>query len=181
MNAVSLIRSFAIQNACANARLHRACAALSREDFGATRVSFFPSIPQTLNHILIVDWYYVDALEEGGKGLAVFESEEPFPELEALSAAQRDVDRRLLAFVRGLADDAALDRVVSLQRQDRIQRERAGEVLLHLMSHQIHHRGQVHAMLAGTPVPPPQLDEFFLREEVALREPELRELGLPIE
>jgi uncharacterized damage-inducible protein DinB len=181
MNAVSVLRSFAIQNACANVRLHRACAALSSQDFGATRVSFFPSIPQTLNHILIVDWYYVDALEEGGKGLRVFESEVPFPELEPLAAAQREVDRRLIAYFEGLADDATLDRVVSMQRRDRIQRERAGDVLMHLMSHQIHHRGQVHAMLSGTPVPPPQLDEFFLREEVALREPELRELGLPIE
>lgn len=181
MNAVSLLRSFAIQNACANARLHGACAALSREDFVAPRVSFFPSIPQTLNHILIVDWYYVDALEGGGKGLAVFEREVPFPELEGLTAAQREVDRRLLTYVEGLVDDAALDRVVSMQRRDRVQRERAGDVLLHLMSHQIHHRGQVHAMLSGTPAPPPQLDEFFLREEVALREPELRALGLPIE
>ena len=34
--------------------------------------------------------------------------------------------------------------------------------LAHLFNHQTHHRGQVHAMLAGTGVPPPQLDEFFL-------------------
>jgi uncharacterized damage-inducible protein DinB len=53
-------------------------------------------------------------------------------------------------------------------------------VLMHLHVHQIHHRGQVHAMLAGTPVKPPQLDEFFMREELPLREAELRELGLPI-
>jgi uncharacterized damage-inducible protein DinB len=27
---------------------------------------------------------------------------------------------------------------------------------MHLFAHQIHHRGQAHAMLAGTPLPPPQ-------------------------
>jgi hypothetical protein len=35
-------------------------------------------------------------------------------------------------------------------------------------------------MLAGTDVPPPQLDEFFMREELPLREKELVELGLPL-
>jgi hypothetical protein len=33
-------------------------------------------------------------------------------------------------------------------------------------------------MLAGTPVKPPQLDEFFLAEEAPLRAEELRALGL---
>jgi uncharacterized damage-inducible protein DinB len=51
---------------------------------------------------------------------------------------------------------------------------------MHLNVHQIHHRGQVHAMLAGTAVKPPQLDEFFMSEELPLREAELRELGLPL-
>ena len=51
---------------------------------------------------------------------------------------------------------------------------------MHLFQHQIHHRGQVHAMLAGTPVKPPQLDEFFMAEEAPLRESELRDLGLPV-
>ena len=41
-------------------------------------------------------------------------------------------------------------------------RERIDAILAHLFQHQVHHRGQAHAMLAGTDVPPPQLDEFFL-------------------
>jgi uncharacterized damage-inducible protein DinB len=32
---------------------------------------------------------------------------------------------------------------------------------MHLYQHQIHHRGQAHAMLSGTRIKPPQLDEFF--------------------
>jgi hypothetical protein len=53
-------------------------------------------------------------------------------------------------------------------------------VLLHLFVHPIHHRGQAHAMLAGTRVAPPQRDEFFMAEELPLREAELQELGLPV-
>ncbi|HSN97654.1 MAG TPA: DinB family protein [Candidatus Nanopelagicales bacterium] len=180
MNALDLLRGLAANNAWSNLRLHRACARLAKADYEARRTSFFPSIPQTLNHILIVDWYYLDALERGGKGRSLFENEMPFPELDALAAAQREADMRLVAFTNHLQDEASLDAEVQLERPDHVQVERVGDVLLHLDVHQVHHRGQVHAMLAGTPVPPPQLDEFFLREELPLREQELRDLGLPI-
>jgi uncharacterized damage-inducible protein DinB len=55
--------TMAANNAWANHRLLDACARLSQEEFEATRTSFFPSIKATLNHIVTVDWYYVDALE----------------------------------------------------------------------------------------------------------------------
>ena len=51
-------------------------------------------------------------------------------------------------------------------------------VLLHLFLHQVHHRGQVHALLKETPVEPPQLDEFFLTQDLGRREVELKDLGL---
>jgi uncharacterized damage-inducible protein DinB len=50
---------------------------------------------------------------------------------------------------------------------------------MHLFVHQIHHRGQAHAMLAGTSVKPPQLDEFFLAQDLPLRAGDLRALALP--
>ena len=64
-------------------------------------------------------------------------------------------------------------RVVAVQNPDA-----AVQLLAHLFQHQIHHRGQAHAMLAGTTVEPPQLDEFFCANEAHLRAAELAELGL---
>jgi uncharacterized damage-inducible protein DinB len=48
---------------------------------------------------------------------------------------------------------------------------------MHLFQHQIHHRGQAHAMLSDTNVRPPQLDEFFSIAEAPLRAPEFESLG----
>jgi uncharacterized damage-inducible protein DinB len=178
---VDTLRRRAANNAWSNLRLYRAVTELAPEEFLATnRTSFFPSIVETLNHILVVDWYYIDALERGGRGKAIFADMMPFRDAPSLARAQRASDERLVAFTNALADEAALSRIVELERDDHIQRESVLDTLLHLDVHQIHHRGQVHAMLSGTRVKPPQLDEFFMSEELPLREAELRALALPI-
>jgi len=176
MNEI-LVR-MAHNNAWANLRLHRAVGELDDAEYRATRTSFFPSLHLTLSHILFVDLYYVDALEGGTWGMARWPEYEEFDRtgtFAELRTRQRDVDRRLIACAAGnLADE------IRMQRANHVQTDTRENVLLHLFEHQLHHRGQAHAMLAGTRVKPPQLDEFFLRDELPLREAELRELGLPL-
>jgi uncharacterized damage-inducible protein DinB len=166
-------------NAWANHRLYEACIRLSDAERRAARTSFFPSIHATLSHILIVDWYYVDALEARRRGPALYTDPEPFASFVDLRAAQGEVDRQLLAWCERMTE-ASADAEVILEREASGQHpERVADVLAHLFQHQIHHRGQVHAMLAGTSVPPPQLDEYFLREDASRRADDLRALGFP--
>ena len=139
-------------------------------------MSFFPSLKATLNHILTLDWFYIDALEGGTLGPKAWAIEEPFDTAKALYAAQRASDETLVAFCRGLTD-ADLARPVSIHRQSRIQTERCDDVLSHLFAHQTHHRGQVHAMLAGTNIAPPQLDEFIVSDDARFRAKELAAFG----
>jgi uncharacterized damage-inducible protein DinB len=176
--------TMACNNAWANHRLLTACAQLTQSDFVAPRTSFFPSIKATLNHNLTVDWYYIDALERAFRGDApntdarrFFDPVEPFAACAELHGAQRAVDRRLIDACATLTD-AQLALPVHVQRRAGIQSENATRLLAHLFEHQIHHRGQAHAMLAGTPVKPPQLDEFFCANEAHLRATELAEIGL---
>ncbi len=118
-------RAMAHNNAWANHRLLAACARLAPNEFAAKRTGFFPSLRATLNHILVIDRFYVDAMEGSTLGPAAW------------------TDR----------------------------------LLLHLFQHQVHHRGQAHAMLSGTSVRPPQLDEFFSVDEAPLRAAEFAALG----
>ena len=182
-NLAQHLTAEAYNNAWANHRLHKACRELTREEFAATRTSFFPSIKATLNHILTVDWYYLEALERSRQGLPPhenpgrhYEPEEPFDDCTSLAAAQRAADRRLIAYCEAL-EDSQLDDVVLIPRRIGIVRERARRLLAHVLEHQLHHRGQAHAMLAGTRVKPPQLDEFFCTEEAHLRAADFAELG----
>ncbi|HTE40034.1 MAG TPA: DinB family protein [Steroidobacteraceae bacterium] len=176
MDAVLPYRAMAYNNGWANHRLLSACTRLSQAEFVATRVGFFPSLRATLNHILIIDRFYVDAIEGGMLGPAAWSDPEPYETAVQLRDAQGEMDRRLIAFVERF-DAANLDDTVEINRGDRIQRERLDRVLLHLLQHQIHHRGQAHNMLNGTAVPPPQLDEFFAIADAPLRAAEFAELG----
>jgi uncharacterized damage-inducible protein DinB len=177
MDALLPYRAMAYNNRWANHRLLAACAKLSQADFEAPRTGFFPSLRATLNHILVVDRFYLDAMEGGTLGFAARAADlEPCETVTTLSQAQSEVDQRLIAIVERL-DETGLTRIVDINRGDHIQRERLGRLLLHLFQHQVHHRGQAHAMLSATEIPPPQLDEFFSEMDTQSHAAEFAELG----
>lgn len=175
--------TMAYNNAWANFRLAKACAQLSQDDFIASRTSFFPSIKATLNHLLIVDWVYVEALEREGRGDAphpnsyeFLAEREPCGTAAAWAAEQAKVDARLIAYCKAL-QDGDFDRVITILRPAGPIHETRTRLLSHVLQHQIHHRGQVHAMLSGTTVAPPQLDDFFRQTDAAERAGDFAELG----
>ncbi|MGA8195872.1 MAG: DinB family protein [Acetobacteraceae bacterium] len=170
------LRAMAHNNAWSNHRLLSACAALTQSEFEAPRTGFFPSIQATLNHILVIDRFYIDAFEGGTLGPAAWANPVPCPTLAELHRAQAASDCRLIAWCNSL-DESGPDQTIEVHRGTRVQRERADRLLLHLFQHQIHHRGQAHGMLSGTRVPPPQLDEFFAVAEAPLRASEFAQLG----
>ncbi len=159
-------------NRLANYRLLTAISTIDMDEFKKERTSFFPSLWETLNHILVVDWYYVDALEGGNLGVDAWKDETPFDDPLALCDAQSEVDERLVTICQNL-DAAKLDAIVQLHNTT----EPAENVLLHLFQHQIHHRGQAHAMLAGSPIKPPQLDEFLFAIDQPFRAEDLAAIG----
>ena len=128
-----------------------------------------------------MDWYYLDALEEGGRGAACFADEMPCATMAALAVAQRAVDERLIAFCRrhDEEDDEVLAREVAFDRGPRGRPlDRIDRTLPHLFMHQTHHRGQAHAMLSGTSVAPPQLDEFLMATDAPVRVEDLTSAGM---
>ncbi len=147
-------------NAWANETLHAAAGTLSAEALAAPAPGFFPSLSATLNHILAVDRYYLDALEAGGLGRRVYDAPE-IADPAALAAAQAAEDRRLVAFCDGLTEET-LRETRETERAAGPVTETVEALLLHLFQHQIHHRGQAHVQLQNAGVAPPQLDDFHL-------------------
>jgi uncharacterized damage-inducible protein DinB len=133
-------------------------------------------LQRTLNHVYVIDLFYVDALEGGWLGPRAWENPMPFPALAELSQARASTDQRFIGVCNALTP-ALLSGEVRINRGIRIQVERRDRLLMHLIQHQIHHRGQAHAVLSGTRIKPPQLDEFFSVAEAPLRASEFSDLG----
>lgn len=178
MDLVTHFRRMARNNAWSNWRLLGACSRLSPDEFRAPRTSFFPSIQATLDHILLVDLYYLDALEGGRLGYGHFSTRRPLEDFAVIRTDQIATDQRLIGFCDRLTA-TELNRLIGIDRGSKgIDWETVNDTLSHLFVHQIHHRGQVHAMLAGTSVDPPQLDEYFLQFDESRRAPDLAALDL---
>jgi uncharacterized damage-inducible protein DinB len=174
-DVVALLRIQARANRLANHRLHRSMAALTDEEFSARRTSFFPSLAQTLNHLLAVDVYYLAALERQPDMAAQYRAFVAATGIADLAPRQAQADLRLIDFCDAL-DAASAEQVIAMDRESHFQHEKTVHLLMHLFNHQVHHRGQAHAMLAGTSVRPPQLDEFMMPSEFALRSDDLAAL-----
>lgn len=171
-----MFRKLAQMNRLANARLHHALMELPAGDYAAPRSAFFGSIRATLNHILLVDRFYINALTGVGLDLAALDRARDCPDLATLMAWQEAEDFRLLHHVEALSM-ADMDEVISVDRGIRVQTDRRDDLLSHLFQHQTHHRGQVHGMLCATPVAPPQLDEFIVGDDAPARAADMARLG----
>ncbi|WP_121067207.1 DinB family protein [Chachezhania antarctica] len=160
MSAAAPFVTMARNNAWANEVLHGAVAGMDEARFTAPRPGFFPSLAATLNHILLVDRFYLAALE--GQGVPYADIDAPdITEPGALYAAQRACDTRLIAFCEGLSE-GALSETRDTRRVDGPVPERVDALLLHLFQHQVHHRGQAHVQVQDAGLSPPQLDDFHL-------------------
>jgi uncharacterized damage-inducible protein DinB len=177
---LDLVRALRIQahaNRLANRRLQAALGNLSTAELHAPRTSFFPTIIGTLNHLLAVDRFYIAALHGDPDMEAQYRRFAPHDELAPYASAQDASDRRLIAFCDRL-DAAGANADVAMDRGGgKVVHDLAGHVLAHLFMHQTHHRGQVHSMLSGTAVKPPQLDEFLMPSDAQFRVSDMSALG----
>jgi uncharacterized damage-inducible protein DinB len=158
----------------ANRRLDLACMALGAGEWEAARVSFFPSLKETMEHLLNADRYYIDTFRGSHPGIV---APARGRENAAEFARERDeVDAWLVDYCEDLTDGDLL-RAVTIEWPDQTFTESLGDTLMHFFLHGQHHRGQVHAMLAGSSIRPPQLDEFFLSGDVSARAKDIEALG----
>ena len=164
-------------NRWCNHRLLTACRALREDEYRAERPAYFGTIHATLNHILIVDLAYLGRLK--GERRVSDDCEELHVTLARLVAHQSGVDRELIDYCGSQTADSLASSVQFVRANNQPYSETVLDVLTHLFLHQVHHRGQVHGMLSGTTVAPPQLDEFFLAGDLDLRRKELKVLDLP--
>ncbi|MBX5188840.1 damage-inducible protein DinB [Rhizobium sp. NZLR3b] len=159
-------RMFAAYNRWANGEVYAAAADLSDAEFRSDSGAFFGSLHRTLNHLLVADRIWMKRFTGSGEAPATLDAI-LFEELDALAAARRAEDERIIAWA-GMLDEAALAgnfTYVPVTQPVEITQPLSA-ALAHLFNHQTHHRGQCHMTLTALGKPSLQLDLiYFLRGE----------------
>ncbi len=159
-------------NAWANRRILDACCKLSDEQFTRELGSSFPSIRDTLVHIMGGEWVWLANWRGHPSPRAEWETEFAkgrFPNLVTVRARWEPLEADLLGFVSGLTA-ADLEKTVEVKRHQFTYSMRV--LLQHLVNHGTYHRGQVVTMLRQLGVVPRPTDyHFYVRCLAGLPEP----------
>lgn len=143
-------------NYWARDRQLQTCAGLTEEQFLRPLGNSFPSLRDTLTHLLAVEWLWLERWR--GKSPRTLLVPEEFPTLAVLSQRWQSVEREMRDYVAGLSEEA-------LERPMTIVNTRGQEwtyslhrMIQHLLHHQSYHRGQVTALFRQLGIQPPKVD-----------------------
>ncbi len=159
------VRTLYAYNSWANGRVLHASAALSPEQFTRNLGSSFPSVRDTLAHIMLAEWLWLERWMGRSPGFPASD----FADLAAIRARWQKIDSDLGNFVRTLAV-ADLDRVVEYKNtKGTAFSNPMWQMLQHVVNHGTYHRGQITTMLRQLGAAPSATDLIaFYRERAGL-------------
>lgn len=162
MNALEPLRLAAAYNRWVNARIYDACAQLGDADYRRDLGAFFRSVHGTLNHLLLGDQLWLGRLQGSAPMFTALDAE-LHADFASLRAARAETDATLCAEVEAL-DGEALSRPLHFMSlvTGRAMHLPRWVAWMQLFNHQIHHRGQVTALLTRLGVDHGDIDLIWM-------------------
>lgn len=128
-------------NAWANRRTMGACDSVGAESFTKRLTGSFPSVRDTLVHVMAVERVWLDRWLGTWDGS--FLKAESFPDIASVRAEWARIERELLAFVSGLNEEDVNRIVPHKNSQGGEFRMPLWQLMQHLVNHGTYHRGQI--------------------------------------
>lgn len=159
------VRTLYAYNSWANHRVLDACAPLSAKQFTQNLHSSFPSVCDTLAHIMLAEWLWLERWQ--GRSPAFPPSD--FVDLASIRARWQKIETDLNAYVQKLSA-ADLDRVVEYKNtKGHAFSNPMRQMLQHVVNHGTYHRGQITTMLRQLGATPLTTDLIaYYREQSGL-------------
>ncbi|MBB5516737.1 putative damage-inducible protein DinB [Rubricella aquisinus] len=165
MITTEFVQTMARYNRWQNRSLIEAASTLSDQDRWRDCGAVFRSIAETLNHILWDDRVWLARLRGDAARAAEIGARHPYTDTPRdwldFMRQRAALDDEIMVFADGLtADD--LSRTVQWTRGDEEVETTVAFNLVHMVNHQTHHRGQVHALLTRFGAAPQPTDVQML-------------------
>jgi uncharacterized damage-inducible protein DinB len=147
----------------ANAQVLDAAARLTAEEFTRDLGNSFPSVRDTLAHVLFAEWVWLRRwLGESPRG---WKDEAQFADVASLRAELSAVASERAELLDTLADDALARVVAYTNTKGEEWRYTLGSMMRHVVNHSTYHRGQVATMMRQLGAHAPSTD-LLLYEDV---------------
>lgn len=162
MIGVPQIQELYRYNRWANGRLFDSAALLGDNDFTRGLASSYPSVRDTVTHIIWAEWIWL----QRWKGTSPREVFDPrgFPNVERLKTRWLEISAEQHAFV----DDVTVDQLAALAAYVNVQGETwrypLWRQMYHVVNHSTYHRGQVTTMLRQLDAVPPSTDFLLFHD-----------------
>lgn len=156
------VHSLYAYNYWANHRILGACEPLGPAKFTQNLHSSFPSVRDTLRHIMLAEWLWLERWLGRSPGFPPDE----FPDLAAIRLRWQKIEADLSAFI-GRLSAVYLERVVEYKNtKGHAFANPMWQMLQHLVNHGTYHRGQITTMLRQLGATPATTDLIaFYREQ----------------
>jgi uncharacterized damage-inducible protein DinB len=166
MEQLSILRDGVNHNYWARDRQLQACASLTAEQFVRPVGSSFPSVRDTLAHMLAAEWLWLERWR--GKSPKSLLPAGDFPDLESVVRRWKAVELEMREYTSGLNEEALACPLTYMNFRGEEWTYSLWEMMVHMMNHQSYHRGQVATQLRILGIEPPQID-FLLWLDMGFR------------
>ncbi|HUP46917.1 MAG TPA: DinB family protein [Thermoanaerobaculia bacterium] len=158
---VDEIRGLYDYNQWAHSRMFAVIRELSDEQYTRVLTSSYPTIRETLTHIVFAEWLWLQRWKGNSPTEQPAWCSEPDAEtLEKNQARGAEERRKLLDAL----DDAALEKPIAYRNMKGDPfTNRLADILIHVVNHASYHRGQLTTMLRQAGATPPSTDLIVYR------------------
>jgi uncharacterized damage-inducible protein DinB len=157
-NSISLgvVKELFAHNYWARDRQLQVCAALTGEQFLRPLANSFPSVRDTLVHLLAVEWLWLERWR--GRSPRVLLSPEDFPTLAALCERWDTVEQEMMRYLAELPEGALEEPMTCVSTRGNTWTYSLWRMMVHLLEHQTYPRGQVTSLIRQLGHEPPKVD-----------------------
>lgn len=145
MISVSLLGDLYDYNYWARDRQLEACAALTDEQFVRPMGNSFPSVRDTLAHLVGAEWVWLERWH--GRSPRALPPGSDFTTLGAIEKRWREVERDVRAYLATLTEQALLRPLEYVNLKGEPFTYPLWQTLVHVVNHQTYHRGQITTLL----------------------------------
>ena len=153
-------------NKWANDTVLHSVSPLSNEELTRQLGGSFPSVRDTLVHIMAAEWIWLRRWK-GVSPRALFNASE-FPNLEAVKGYWSEIQTEQVAFVSDVTDESLNEIIKYVNTKNQTWQYPLGRLMQHVVNHSSYHRGQVANFLRQLGAQPASTD-FLIYFDVESR------------